>query len=622
LNFTKEKEMAEFRKLFLVLAAIAVFSVSGYADAFTCVGNPGANKALRGGGITELLGDVVLTCGDNNTPQAETTVTGSFTVQISNGANTITNRIGDLDTTVGGYPTTAAAEVKNQFGNVLQVVRGFLSADNQNIMLFPNVILPTNTVGVQVRFANIRVKADPVTSTSVPIQVYATVGTAQGNFPITNSLQSPGIIYPSLAFSVTDCAGGSAPSLAYQQCISEPRRGAGFLSFGIKFQENLTTAAFLNKRGGPSNPRPLTRGVEEGNLGLAIVGPESYTYNGTTFTNDPDISIVDTADYATRLVARFTHVPAGAKLYVTDHEIAGPSSTTAAAQLIVNADDDGSGGTVANSSSTTDVKCVDTFTVSGTTTTYTTLLDNSDDPLRLVQTESDAAGNYFAVFEVTENNRNLYEHLVFGVQVAYTADPGNNVPAVSTTSGTISGLYAPTSDYLVAGDSDYWVPRFLDNPVEAPSPFSIGPCVTNLLFPYVTTRDGYNTGIALVNTSKDNVSTGTADPEPFDTSAQTGTCTMYFFGQDSVDPVVTTPATGIVPGTLYKTVVSDLAPGFEGYIIARCNFQYAHGLAFILTNSGSGSQYLALVIPDRSGTTRLPDPFSSAPIGSGEQLGY
>jgi hypothetical protein len=45
-------------------------------------------------------------------------------------------------------------------------------------------------------------------------------------------------------------------------------------------------------------------------------------------------------------------------------------------------------------------------------------------------------------------------------------------------------------------------------------------------------------------------------------------------------------------------------PGFQGYIIAQCNFQYAHGFAFI---SDLGAQrlaegYLALVMDEALGT--------------------
>lgn len=620
--------MAEFRKLFLVLAAIAAFSVSGYAQ-YTCIGNPGANKALRGGGITELLGDVVLTCSDA-TPVAQvvaSTVTGSYTVQISNGANTVTNKIGDLDTDLNAYPIQAAAEVRDLNNHVLQVVPGYLSADNPSLVLFPNVILPTATSGVRIRFTNIRVKADPVAAGSAPVQVYATVGTAEGNLPLTNSLQSPGLIYPSLAFSVTDCAGGTVPSLAYQQCISEPKAGEGALSFGLRFQENTTTSAFRVKRSGALNP--LTA-YEDGNNGDPVTGPATYTIAtaGGASTPGTSITIQDVADYSTRLVARFTNVPNGVHLFVTTREVSTMSTATATARLITGTDDNGVGGSVATTDSTTALTCDKTFTTDPSgNKTLTPLVDNNTNPVRLAEiTDTDANGNLFAVFEVTANVAASFEHLGFGVQVVYDANPGENSPAVSTAAGTISGLYAPISTVLTA-DADAKVPRFVDNPITASSPFSIGPCVTNLLFPYVTQLAGYNTGIALVNTSKDNAMASGETAAPFNTSAQTGGCTVYFFGANAPAAPVWRPnpadtTTTIAPGTLDKFVVGDVAPDFEGYVIARCNFQYAHGLAFILAPGGSGSEYLALVIPDRADQTRLPDPFTVAGAGSGEQLGY
>ncbi|HEY3378961.1 MAG TPA: hypothetical protein VGL77_15855, partial [Armatimonadota bacterium] len=331
------------------------------------------------------------------------------------------------------------------------------------------------------------------------------------------------------------------------------------------------------------------------------VGPASFDYDGTTYTRTGTVSVTDVADTATRLMVRFTNVPQGVSLFVTNGEISGASTDSAAATLV---------STVA--ASDVEPKC-----------NGAAVENNAGDPLTLVKAQEDADGNLYAIYEVTKNNANVFEQLVFGVQVKYTANPGAGSPEISTTSGTISGLFAPTSTVTVA-DATAAVPRFLDNPITSPSPFSIGPCVTNLLFPYVTTTQGYYTGIAIANTSSDNASTGTDTAAPFDTSAQTGSCTLNFFGDAAVAPVVT-PEIGTNSTDkklLYKAVVNDLAPGFEGYIIARCNFQYAHGLAFLLTSSFSPSSYLALVIPDRSSTTRLPDPFGLAGAGSGEQLGY
>jgi hypothetical protein len=51
-----------------------------------------------------------------------------------------------------------------------------------------------------------------------------------------------------------------------------------------------------------------------------------------------------------------------------------------------------------------------------------------------------------------------------------------------------------------------------------------------------------------------------------------------------------------------------LAPNvnFAGYIFAVCNFQFAHGFAFVEDGSPSGNAmgYLALVVDNRSAVTR------------------
>ena len=51
-------------------------------------------------------------------------------------------------------------------------------------------------------------------------------------------------------------------------------------------------------------------------------------------------------------------------------------------------------------------------------------------------------------------------------------------------------------------------------------------------------------------------------------------------------------------------MASSVAPNFQGYVIAVCQFQYAHGFAFIsdvgARNLAMG--YLALVVDDRGQT--------------------
>jgi len=113
--------------------------------------------------------------------------------------------------------------------------------------------------------------------------------------------------------------------------------------------------------------------------------------------------------------------------------------------------------------------------------------------------------------------------------------------------------------------------------------------VTNLLFSFVTNQGGLDTGIAIANTTAD----------PFGTTPLDGTCTLNFFGANAPVPFVT-PA--ITAGTTFVNLTSSLAPNFQGYLIAECDFPLAHGFAFV-SDFGSpdvamGS--LALVIPPRA----------------------
>ena len=108
------------------------------------------------------------------------------------------------------------------------------------------------------------------------------------------------------------------------------------------------------------------------------------------------------------------------------------------------------------------------------------------------------------------------------------------------------------------------------------------PNTTNLIFPYVTSQAGFDTGIAISNTGTD----------PFGTVGQAGTCTLNWFSA-AFTGATATPS--IASGTSYTTLVSttlnNVVGGFSGYMIAHCNFPYAHGFAFI---SDLGARNLAM----------------------------
>ncbi len=58
-------------------------------------------------------------------------------------------------------------------------------------------------------------------------------------------------------------------------------------------------------------------------------------------------------------------------------------------------------------------------------------------------------------------------------------------------------------------------------------------------------------------------------------------------------------------------------PAFQGYMFATCNFQFAHGFAFVsdLGASKLAMGYLALIVPDRGEDGRLPQ--NAAIVGDG-----
>jgi hypothetical protein len=195
-----------------------------------------------------------------------------------------------------------------------------------------------------------------------------------------------------------------------------------------------------------------------------------------------------------------------------------------------------------------------------------------------------------AVWEVTTSNPGAISSFTIPVSVTYGSNP---LPGLGT--ATVTGNYAPTTTVFTASATEP-APRFVDNPQSATT-FTITSCKTNLLFPFLTNQAGFDSGIVISNTSLD----------PFSTVPQRGPCTLYYYGN--------TNGTGAAPNSQTSGTVNEgtqlvatlsgggnlgiaATPGFQGYMIASCNFQYAHGFAFIsdLGASRVAEGYLALVM--------------------------
>jgi hypothetical protein len=198
------------------------------------------------------------------------------------------------------------------------------------------------------------------------------------------------------------------------------------------------------------------------------------------------------------------------------------------------------------------------------------------------------------VFEMVDANPSTQAD--FKVPLTLRWGPITNGIAGPPGVGTVSllGSYAPISSQTGSRTSP--VPRFIQDPNDTVT-FTINPCRTNLLFPYVTNQGGFDTGIVISNTSADK----------FGTVPQSGTCTLDYFGN--------TDGTGAAPGSVTTETIAagtqmigtvglggnlgfPATKGFGGYMIARCNFQYAHGFAYLFSGpTFEGSMgYLALVL--------------------------
>ncbi len=218
-----------------------------------------------------------------------------------------------------------------------------------------------------------------------------------------------------------------------------------------------------------------------------------------------------------------------------------------------------------------------------------------------------SSGFGVAVYEVRDADPFRIESCDVEIWFEWETDTENELPAVG--SGQMSASFAPLSTVFVA-DEDAPEPRFLDTSGDPATIITIARCTTTLLFPFVTNQAGFDTGLAISNTSKDWLGT----------QPQQGSCTIHYHGSRTgggaapLDQMSTPIPAGeqliftLSSGNAAQNI--DGAFEFQGYIIAVCEFQYAHGFAFITDGFGGipalAQGYLALVIPDTPDDGRVP----------------
>ncbi len=479
-------------------------------------------------------------------------------------------------------------------------------------------VLPPATSGVSrvFRITNVRVNANSAGGgvAGGPGQVNASISISPAGFlGITNPNPIVGYINPGLKSSISGAG-------TFNQCVSQTGAFAGLLNFSENFGTAFKTRVDGARSGLPNNYATtgaqnspyygaynsesnfIANGVNQ----TGIAGGIGYVSNGTT--------IAGLADYGTRLKAVFSNVPAGATIFVSTTNVVGnsPPSVNSAVAAPVNgastatsyavllaagseAASDGTGGPSAASAT-------NSFSGSVSAVNYVAMTSQGSPMV--------------AVWEVLNTQPTYQETITFAVYVAYTSTAtfppqGNSQVAFSFAANPTNGAFSATNAGTTNINSP--IPRFADSSGTTLNPivnfFTVAQCQTVLLFPYVTTVPGFETGITIANTTTD----------PFGTTPQQGACILYWYNTGAANPPNTT--TGVVTSGSTLVFLSSgstyAGPNFTGYMIAQCYFQLAHGSA-VITDYGAQkivSVYLALVV------TTGPGKRNNYPATAPESLG-
>ncbi|HEY3836459.1 MAG TPA: hypothetical protein VGL72_07805 [Bryobacteraceae bacterium] len=619
--------MADFRKWLLAFAAVAALLVFGSSSAnaatFTCQTNAGNPTVIRGEGVAELVGDLTLNCtGGTPTPTGKlvppsnvlVTLNTNITSRLINSSN-VSEALILID---DPYPTPASENppvanggfvnsnlaANSQLGclannsvNCALISRGagvgrfssYNGLENtdtgpgynvfQGVQTGANAIswqgVPIDAPGTAgtrtVRITNVRANASllGVASTFVPTQVTELIGiNGSQNILINNPSQTvaeilPGLIAANGSSSYTQCnslnvilLGSSGPSaVPIGTTVTSVSATEGFAaSFKVRNYNMILSAQAVSGFGtgdsfdsdsdvGLQNIPGFPYNTESGFLPGAIAGTGgAYVSGGGT------VGTVGLATQSTEISFTFAAVQTGVSLFV-------PGTVTLTGNY---------GGALPG----------EAILVGG---------DGTGAPNQLTITGTAVTATYRISYE----DPHVLETLTVPVFAAFTSNTSQNLPAAGT--ATVAVNFAPLSTVPTASVSAP-IPRFTQTHTPA-NLLSIVSCTCNLLFPFVTNQFGFDTGVAIANTSADTLN-GVTPQQGVVTLSYYGTTT----GGGAAPPTAVTTSAVPAGGELVFTLSGGgnfgiaSTPGFEGYIIAQANFQFCHGFAFI---SDAGAQKLA-----------------------------
>jgi len=641
--------MVAFRRLFTVLAMFTL--LLGATSAFAQTSNPlncavtsGVPPVVRAEGFTELVGDIVISCtgGTNIAPFLanfqvflNTNITSRLVGNglseamllidepgVSGGINALCTSPGPTSNPLGlpggiagtlpaGSGCTAGTTAAG--GPQLGTYNAFLAeraadvtgGSRENSLTWSNIpVVPPGTTGSRTfRITNLRANATGVGpgGLGLPGQIVAFISVfPPGTLPLNNPQQIVGYVQPGLVFDLRNATNTDSSSINVDQCVSNASGQRDLFDNPAADATITALSSFRFREGFQSafKPRVVTQQVTAPlpAPGTVFNSESGFVRGGNNLTATPGL-----ADAGTRLAVRFTNVPANLRIFVSNVN-ANTDVATAGRAVLVSTDVNGAFGsspTATNGAVTVPTTTADSTYIGPRITAGTSTFRAVEVPV--------VAGTALAVWEIVDNGNNTTltgtsEELWFPYAIGFRFAAGSNQVGIGV--ATVTGSFAPF--YAAANTMSQVnpIPRFITSAATPTNAIRIQACQTNLLFPYVTNWAGFDTGIAIANTSDDPFS----DPQ---NRRQAGRCRMNYFGR---------LPNGNAPTTLREETDREVAAGetitmvlssggglglrgnanFQGYIIAQCDFRFAHGFAFItdgpIGQARVAEGYLALVL--------------------------
>ncbi|MCC6419219.1 MAG: hypothetical protein IT429_13370 [Gemmataceae bacterium] len=394
------------------------------AQSLVCTATAGTPAMVRAEGVAEPVSDFVVDCTGGTA--------GSGTANLDFYFNTtVTSRLSAAGSSIA-EPLLIIDDLAQPATVGVNLYAGTLFG---NVVRFQGVqfSIPGGSQHLKFRLTNVRVNANAVVTGSesgqaLP-QILALVSiTGTTALPINNPQLTVGYAVPGTNLELRTAADAPAGSISFPAGglnTGMPGNQTGVpVTYKVVFNEGFSTG-FLKRNTATTVAAPTA--LANQNTPLTAHSTETGWYD-SSYPATNSLNTAGLASQGTRLMARFTNIPAGVSVYVTTRQLEG--GTAGAAKAVLTAADasgDGAFSAVAQTGTTAEGFGIAPVSIGG--------------------------GAGAAVWEVLDS-ASAVEQMTFGVILSYTGSPAGT--------GSVTGTLAPLSTTSLASATAP-VPRFVNS---------------------------------------------------------------------------------------------------------------------------------------------------------------